>query len=522
MKVLAFCGLLLFADLLSAQYPTLFPQKDLALIEQRLGPLPDSIHRHLVLLEVDYYSFDTVGRVDSLHLQKGQLVVHQLVKEDLEHIFAALRHRRFPIAHIRPIHLYGLNRDSTGWSDSASMSDNNSSAFNYRYLTHSTQLSPHALGLAIDFNPLFNPYESYQSDGKWVEPEAALYISSRPGTISDSVIVGYFDQRGWTWGGRWNNPVDYQHFDKRLGRARKHYLMKESRLKDYFAYHADGAISLYAEPYFKKIEQPEIYLHKADRRFFLQALEHWGEETTYQLFSQKGRQSWKQWQRGEGKKIARLPQLPKNPAPTPLNNQCICLDIAPTGTALWDSLNYLVVSQLSEKLRSRGILVQEQPKKGKNCHIQLLFAMGSTDVFGERTADKEADFQVLYIPGAWRREQLISPKGRLHFLRLLIGEDWPRSLKLAQRVQYQLQNHLNLAPVSRQLAAPNLLEAEAIMSDIDGIYCRYIESLAYNTGTSLAITAYYREEDFGTKWSVEAWVEKLSEGVLQALIGGND
>ena len=42
--------------------------------------------------------------------------------------------------------------------DELSMEDNNTSAFNYRLVENSVNLSWHCFGLAVDINPLYNPY----------------------------------------------------------------------------------------------------------------------------------------------------------------------------------------------------------------------------------------------------------------------------------------------------------------------------------------------------------------------------
>lgn len=76
---------------------------------------------------------------------------------DVQAIFAGLRRDTFPIAKVVPINRYGLNADTTGWNDAASMADNNTSAFNYRSKSISSAPSKHAMGVAIDINPLFNP-----------------------------------------------------------------------------------------------------------------------------------------------------------------------------------------------------------------------------------------------------------------------------------------------------------------------------------------------------------------------------
>ena len=55
------------------------------------------------------------------------------------------------------------------WCDLRSMQANNCSAFNYRSMIHKTKLSYHALGLAVDINPMLNPFIK----GSTVLPEGA-------------------------------------------------------------------------------------------------------------------------------------------------------------------------------------------------------------------------------------------------------------------------------------------------------------------------------------------------------------
>ena len=104
---------------------------------------PDHVIRELCLVDVLYYSFD--GK-----LHQGQLVVHQSVRQEMEEIFALMRSERFPVARAIPIVRYG-------WSDNASMADNNTSAFNYRRVAGTRRLSRHATGHAVDINPIQNP-----------------------------------------------------------------------------------------------------------------------------------------------------------------------------------------------------------------------------------------------------------------------------------------------------------------------------------------------------------------------------
>lgn len=158
--------------------------------------IPDDIRATLVLIEVLYVSFaDTIER--------GHLVVHRDLAHEVEDIFSELLADHFPIEKMVPVCEYA-------WDDDASMADNNSSAFNYRFIAGTDRLSNHSFGRAIDINPKLNPYT--QRDGK-VVPDGALYDPSVPGTIIPA-IAQLFTDRGWTWGGDWINHKDWQHFEK--------------------------------------------------------------------------------------------------------------------------------------------------------------------------------------------------------------------------------------------------------------------------------------------------------------------
>jgi D-alanyl-D-alanine carboxypeptidase len=110
--------------------------------------------------------------------------------------------------------------DKYGGSDDASMAANNTSAFNCRTVAGSTNLSAHALGIAIDVNPIQNPYVK----GAEVDPPAgrdfdtppkrqAAHDRGQPGIIlPGSAAVTAFKQNGWKWGGEWTTLKDYQHF----------------------------------------------------------------------------------------------------------------------------------------------------------------------------------------------------------------------------------------------------------------------------------------------------------------------
>lgn len=161
--------------------------------------IPQSIIENLRIVDVYYYGFD-----EKLH--KGQLVVNKEVVLDIIEIFEFIRETRFPINKVIPISKYD-------WSDDKSMQDNNTSAFNYRYISGTRVISNHASGLAIDINPKLNPYIK---NGNSL-PVNCIYDTTKAGTIfTESELVKEFKKKDWQWGGDWKSLKDYQHFEKKL------------------------------------------------------------------------------------------------------------------------------------------------------------------------------------------------------------------------------------------------------------------------------------------------------------------
>jgi len=156
-------------------------------------------------VRVLYYGFD-----DSVHI--GELVVNTKIAEDIVEVFRVLYDARYLIGKMVLVDEYDAD-------DNASMLDNNTSAFNYRTVNGTSTLSRHALGLAIDINPLYNPW-IYRQDGKTVidPPEAAQYADR---TLDCEYYLDHEDLcyklltgHGFTWGGDWDSSKDYQHFSK--------------------------------------------------------------------------------------------------------------------------------------------------------------------------------------------------------------------------------------------------------------------------------------------------------------------
>jgi len=164
---------------------------------------PEDIRKRQKLVKLKYYSSD--GKI-----HQGQLVVDAELEDDVKKVFALALKERFPIYSVIPISDKRFRKDNR-WDDELSMEANNTSAFNYREVTGGGRLSNHAYGRAIDINPFQNPYIKNRT----ILPHGAKYDPGIAGTFtSDHPIVRAFLQLGWTWGGNWTSPIDYQHFEK--------------------------------------------------------------------------------------------------------------------------------------------------------------------------------------------------------------------------------------------------------------------------------------------------------------------
>ena len=139
----------------------------------------------------------------------GILIVNAKLAPEIDSIFRDLYRKGFQIQRMEPV-------ENFGGDDIKSMEANNTSSFNCRDKTGMPgQFSNHSWGRAIDINPLTNPYVT----GEKVLPEAGRAYLDRTkrqpgGSLADDVVVKLFESRGWTWGGRWRDRQDYQHFEK--------------------------------------------------------------------------------------------------------------------------------------------------------------------------------------------------------------------------------------------------------------------------------------------------------------------
>jgi D-alanyl-D-alanine carboxypeptidase len=158
----------------------------------------------LRLLQVSYRDFN--GNV-----RRGELVVNRRAAAPLAKVFRELYRLAFPIRHLSFSETYGpksgrpVDRDISGSFECrrAVPSPCGSGTGNW---------SNHAYGLAVDINPIENPYTGC---GRTRERASAPYLNRsklRRGMVTPAVVRA-FRSIGWGWGGSWTGSTkDYMHF----------------------------------------------------------------------------------------------------------------------------------------------------------------------------------------------------------------------------------------------------------------------------------------------------------------------
>jgi D-alanyl-D-alanine carboxypeptidase len=156
----------------------------------------------LRVLSVKYWGFDR-------RVHAGELVVNRTAAPPLSRVFRQLYSLRFPIRHLSFADAYGRGQPADG---------DISGSFECRKAIPSPcgsgtgNWSNHAYGLAVDLNPIENPYVGC---GATRTPSSRPYLNRkrlRPGMVTPAVVKA-FRSIGWGWGGAWpGNTKDYMHF----------------------------------------------------------------------------------------------------------------------------------------------------------------------------------------------------------------------------------------------------------------------------------------------------------------------
>ena len=153
-----------------------------------------------VSIHMNYLGFD-----DAVH--DGVLVIHRRVANETVDIFRSLFDAEFRIERMQPYEdfpkgKYAESNDTVGFYCRPAQDD-------------PTTWSWHAYGMALDINPLTNPYHD-PKEGWWPHGSAVNSDRTRtaPGLLNaESQAVAILLDHGWLWGGFSQSP-DYMHFGK--------------------------------------------------------------------------------------------------------------------------------------------------------------------------------------------------------------------------------------------------------------------------------------------------------------------
>ena len=160
----------------------------------------------LRVLTVTHRGFDR-------HNHSGQLIVNKTAAAPLAKVFHRLYLLHFPIRHMSIDSVYGPRSQQPKDGDTTGSVECRDAVPSPCSGGRSTgNWSNHAYGLAVDLNPVENPYVGC---GMSRDPLAQSYRDRsrhRPGMVTRNV-VNAFASIGWGWGGAWSgNTKDYMHF----------------------------------------------------------------------------------------------------------------------------------------------------------------------------------------------------------------------------------------------------------------------------------------------------------------------
>ena len=170
---------------------------------------PDVALSDLRYLKVLHYNFDH-------RIQVGEIIVNKAVAGNVRKVFRELFDAEYEINSMYLIDHFWTG--DPGTSDDESCYYNNTSGFCYRGVTNGSSLSRHAYGMAIDINTQQNPYVWFEN-GEWrvFHDNARPYMDRSCGDphviVKGDICYNTFIKYGFRWGGEWDNPKDYQHFE---------------------------------------------------------------------------------------------------------------------------------------------------------------------------------------------------------------------------------------------------------------------------------------------------------------------
>ena len=175
------------------------------------------LDRYNVIEGIEYFDFNNNLKQD------GTIVVLDTLTDSVISIFNELKNIHFNINIIHPTAVYKKN-----WYGGIDVPDdfNGTESFVCRNVEHTNRPSLHSYGTALDINFLQNPCIFIDWDKNEIQnvvPKAGIkYLNryfNRKGKEEKDIgkvnkeVVDIFRKYGYdVWGGYWDFPIDYQHF----------------------------------------------------------------------------------------------------------------------------------------------------------------------------------------------------------------------------------------------------------------------------------------------------------------------
>ncbi|NRA89625.1 MAG: M15 family metallopeptidase [Simkaniaceae bacterium] len=203
---------------------------------EKESPIPLA---RLTCVQFSYINFDGQEKQD------GELVVMDAVAPQVLAILQELFNKKFPLHQAKRIEFFEADDDK-------SLEANNSACYNCRTIIgDSKNHSMHAYGVAIDINPIQNPFHGFESDDnqekgiRHTKPASGgtNYINRHRAQkdklpcLSEYVVDVFYKNGFTTWGGNWNFPIDWQHFQPSRSMAQLLTVMSPQDATKFFALH---------------------------------------------------------------------------------------------------------------------------------------------------------------------------------------------------------------------------------------------------------------------------------------------
>ncbi len=172
------------------------------------------IEKGLVEISINFYGVDNKAHTD------GLIIVHKSVAPRVLKIFNELLNLQFNVLGVYPFKGLAIENNAFTIEDDY----NYSVSYACRSIVGSKHHSKHSFGMAIDLNPLFNPYvKTNANKTKTIVPKNGEFfvdkLTNKPNKadkigVINPKVVKIFKQNGFTtWGGNWRNPIDSHHFE---------------------------------------------------------------------------------------------------------------------------------------------------------------------------------------------------------------------------------------------------------------------------------------------------------------------